>query len=186
MENIADARLWACARRIAERHACNQSPATAGQDIYRWAKMLGVPRGNDAEWQLRERCVHKAAFRSTAGNAEKMESELGRVLGAAFVSIDHHFGTLVAPPTPTYWPNGTPGPESCNLGPGTWLTDRSRVTVNLQHVSGTTDQQIENAVEIEARWLFDGVLPSWCIWDWAFEADEGFLLGTDYLGRNSL
>jgi hypothetical protein len=186
IENLADARLWALGRRLAERHAANQTPATAGQAVYRWASILGVPRGMDKEYELRKRCVDKMVFRSTGASSSKLDDALLLLFGDAFVQTIHRFGTIGAPPVPTYWPVINPGPATFDLGPGTWLSDRARATVDLEHISGVADLAMAKIADGEMQWLLDGVMPSWVTWDWAFDAESGFLLGTSVLGQNSL
>jgi hypothetical protein len=186
MGNLAEARLWGLGYRLAERHAANQTPATAGQAIYRWAKLLGVQRGLDSEWQLRKRCVNKQRFRATGASQLRLEEALVSLLGSSFVGITFHDGTFDSPPVPTYWPGVNEGAPMLDLGGGTWTSDRSRITISLQHVTGKPDQDVANVANGEMFGILRGVLPATSTWDWSFDTSSGFVLGTSILGWNSL
>jgi hypothetical protein len=186
IENLVEARLWGLGYRLAERHAANQTPATAGQAIYRWAKILGVQRGLDAEWQLRKRCVNKMRFRSSGSTQVRLEEALISVLGDSFVGLTFHDGTFDSPPVPTYWPGVNEGAPLLDLGGGTWTSDRARVTLSLQSVAGKSDQVVANLANGEILGLLRDVLPATNTWDWSFDTASGFVLGTSILGWNSL
>jgi len=169
VENVAIARLFAGLTRTAEKLRCNSNPLTAAERIGYWVRYQAVPLlPGDTMQDVRVRCAAKygAAMGPTEGNVDRV---CERLLGANFVRTWRFRGAdLASPPTPTYWPGVNPGPSDHDLGGGTWLSPRCKLTVEVRQLPGQSDNEWK---QLARRALFDML-------DRAIDSHATFTVGT--------
>lgn len=184
-ERIATARVFGYVMRMSERQANNRNPNRAGLGFSRWMTAMDIPRGQGSEWEARQFAAMIQFFTATGAIETRLDAALRTLFGDSFVGITRHEGTFDSPPIPTYWPGGTEGPATHDLGDGVWLSDRSRITIQLQRVPTQDDNLIARLAQSTMHEFLSRVLPGWCTFDFSMST-TGFLLGTSILGRDSL
>ncbi len=129
-KKLALARGEAAKTRAVERAVANSLPSTADDLLGTWAKIMRVPAyAEDERWQVRQRCA--ARFAAPNGpNFVELEDSLRSLLGNIFVGTYRNQGTLADPPPQTFW-SENPGAFGLSLGGGPWLSERSRLVVNV-------------------------------------------------------
>jgi hypothetical protein len=181
VENLALARSGAARWRDSERLACNSNPETATELLRDWARVLGIARRtSDTPETLRAQCG--ARFRLFQGPREQSVNDAcSSLLGSMFVRVHRLYsGDLSAPPTETYWPGVNAGPAGYDLGGGTWLSERSRITVEVSQPSGVDLSLFQDRVDRLSETL-DRALPAWATYDWSVNTEGGFVLDFDQL-----
>lgn len=177
-ENLALSRLWACwASRFPEQIRANAMPHRSDDKLPYWVNVLGVPvRDDDPKWLVRQRCA--AHYKATKGPVQaNVRQVLGELLGDLLVDVSTFEGTDIdSPPSPTYWPTVNTGPNTYNLGAGTWFSKRSHVLVQVAKPSSVELGRFLQTMNVDMFHLLDTLLPATATFSWVtFDVDGGVL-----------
>lgn len=186
IENLVLARGHAARWRDGERVACNANPATASEMLPDWQTVLGVaPRAGDTTEDIRSRCAAKFAF-TLGPTRQVVDDAIAALLGRFFVKVwREHSEDLSSPPALTYWPGENPGPAAYDLGGGAWLSERSRIFVEVTPIADADQVQFNSRIDALQEML-DLSLPAWETWSWGSNADGGFVLDEDLLDEGTM
>jgi hypothetical protein len=167
-ENMALARFWASmAYRSPDRFRANLSPSGASDSLDYWSKFLKVGRrAGESEdfWRERMRVHYRAGSRPAT--YENLRQDCSDLLGDAFVGITLYTSDLQTPSANTYWPGINDGPPSFNIGGGTWISDRAKVTINVTQPGGMTQGEYDDLVNVRLFDLLDRACPAWVTVQW--------------------
>lgn len=169
VENMAIARQVASVcYRLPEKLQNNASgPRKADEGLDYWAACLGLQkRPTETVGAFRERAaLHRRL--SKGGTYDNLRDEVSTLLGPAFISIEfNHDGEFETPSTNTYWPVINPGPDSYDLGGGTWLSDRSQVIINAERPGGMSEPDFSQLMNSDLFELVDRMIPAWATAQW--------------------
>lgn len=167
---LAVARAEAGKQRSVERAIANAMPGTADELLGNWAVAMSVPvYPEDESWQVRQRCAAKLEAPNGPNFAE-IDDSLKALLGSIFVRCYRVRGaSLASPPTHTFW-SGNPGAPGLSLGGGTWASERSRLTVQVQRPPDAELGDFLRTVNVTLFQHLDRILPAhvsfnWTVWD---------------------
>lgn len=186
-KKLALCRGEAARMRASERAICNALPATADELLGTWATILAVPYyPEDERWQVRLRCA--ARLQAPNGpNPQQVDESLARLLGDIYVTTHRARGaTLSAPPTHTYW-SENPGAPGLNLGGGTFMSERARVTVEVRLPGDVELGAFLRTVNVALFQHLDRILPAAVGFGWtSWFAVPGFYLDVSRLDLTGL
>jgi hypothetical protein len=185
---LALARHEAAKTRTVERAICNSQPVTSDELLGTWAVALRVPfYPEDEKWQVRLRCA--ARFSAPNGpNFAQVDESLADLLGDIYVQTIRRYGSsLSSPPTQTFW-SGNPGSPGMSLGGGEWLSERSRITVEVDYPADAELGAFLRTVNVAMFHHLDITLPAWCTIAWTTWApgSRGFYLDVSRLDLTGL
>lgn len=181
-KKLAIARMECGKSRAVERAICNSMPGTADELLGNWAKAMSVPvYPEDERWQVRERCAAKFAAPNGPNFAE-IDDSLRRLLGNVYVQTYRTVGaSLAVPPPHTFW-SGNPAAPGLSLGGGTWMSERARMTVQVQRSADSELGSFLRTVNVVLFQHLDRILPAWCTFGWtAWDGTPGFYLDVSEL-----
>jgi hypothetical protein len=183
---LALARLEAAKQRAVERAICNAMPGTADELLGNWAVAMSVPvYPEDESWQVRQRCAAKLEAPNGPNFAE-IDDSLRTLLGSIYVRSYRTTGaSLAVPPTHTFW-SGNPL-SAGGLGGGSWSSERSRLTVQVQRPSDTELSSFLRTVNVVMFQHLDRQLPSFATFGWTvWDSVPGFYLDISQLDLTGL
>lgn len=172
--------------RLPEEAVNNRTPSRADALLGYWVKVLGVPNyPGDQKWEIRKRCAIK--YRRLSGSTRTdIDAAFEEQLGDALVSIERNYGvSLSAPPSPTYWPGGTPGPADLDLGGGTWTSQRSHLFFVLSRSLLADRDNFYRVANSALFSLADNILPAWVTFSWYLDG-SGFIINESLLGYDAV
>lgn len=176
-KKIAIARMECGKTRAVERAICNAMPGTADELLGNWAKALSIPvYPEDERWQVRQRCAAKFAAPNGPNFAE-IDDSLRTLLGSIYMQTYRVTGaSLAAPPPHTFW-SGNAGAPGMSLGGGVWLTERSRMAVQVRRPADSELGSFLRTVNVVLFQHLDRILPAWSSFGWtAWDGTPGFYL----------
>jgi hypothetical protein len=176
-KKIAIARMECGKQRAVERAICNSMPATADELLGDWATIMSIPvYPEDEKWQIRERCAAKLSAPCGASFTQ-IDDSLRALLGGIYVQSFRTTGaSLASPPPHTFW-SGHPGAPGLSLGAGTWSSERSRLTVQVQLPPDAELSAFLRTVNVVLFQHLDRALPAFSNFGWtAWNGTPGFHL----------
>lgn len=186
-KKLALARSFAAVQRAAEKLGTNSVPGTSDEALGQWVKVTGTHVSpDDTRHDIRQRAA--ARYLATRGPTwTNIDAAVEALLGPAFVRVWRIAGAdMATPPTWTFWPGVNPGPSQFDLGGGTWMSERSRILVEINAPTDASDAAFQQLVNVELFRLLDEMLPAWATFDWAANLSTGFLLDISRMDIDAL
>lgn len=180
---LALSRGEAAKNRAVERAINNSRPSTADELLGTWAFILAVPTyPEDQRWEVRLRCA--ARLEAPNGpNPVQVDESLAKLLGDIYVASHRPRGTSLAnPPEQTFW-SENPGFPAASLGGGTWMSERSRLVVQVTRPPDAEFAAFLRTVNVALFHQLDRQLPATMVFSWtAWDPDGiGFYLDTSMM-----
>lgn len=185
IDNLATARHYGWAHRLAEKVSCESNPGTADCHLDDWCHDLSVDtRSRDTDAARRSRAA--AAYSVLMGATPPVvDAAVSKLLGTWFVRCWRNHDGSMTPAPMTYWPTLNPGPSQWDIGGGCWTSEHAHLVVEVLEPTDSERGEFLTLVNEDLTRLLDRLLPSHMTWSWCTNLDGGFRLdlgSMDYEG----